>query len=446
MSPSSHDIHPGAWPTAHASRLPRNGSRRAQPKPLRRWLAVVGCAAMLGTGAVVFPAAAGISPAIADDACTPGVIGRIAGPPSALTQLEATPAVPGRTGAGVTIAVVDSGIDVTRPQLADALVGGISLINDGERPDGFGDPNGHGTAIAGLIAARPAPGSGVIGLAPEAKLLSVRVYRDTDKEADKDGFGLDAGRMAEGIRWATAHGAQIISVSLSDDLDTPELRAAVTEASAAGSLVVASAGNRTTTRNVTDSPRFPAAYPEALAVTAVDTVGAPNDSSIHGDHIEVAAPGQDVLTTATGAGDCRYSVDAPSTSFATGYAAAAAALVAQAYPSETPREWAYRLMATADRPNADKPDPLRGWGLIRPFDAIALHPDTDTRGPASPFVETNRPPAQQQTAQLKVHASDTPLKTAMSAATVGGSIVLAILAIAGLGWVLVRRRRDTPGR
>lgn len=414
--------------------------------PLRRWIAGAGAAVLMGTGLVVLPVAEASVPAFADDACKPGVIGRIAGPPSALVQLEASPAVPGRTGAGVTIAVVDSGIDATRPQLADALIGGVSLINDGERPDGYGDPNGHGTAIAGLIAARPAPGSGVIGLAPEAKLLSVRVYRATDDQAEKDGFGPDAGRLAAGIRWAAQHGAQIISVSLSDDVDSPDLRSAVTEASDAGALVVASAGNRATTQNVTDSPRFPAAYPEALAVTAVDSVGAPNDSSIHGDHIEVAAPGQDVLTTATGAGDCRYSVDAPSTSFATGYAAAAAALVAQAYPQETPREWAYRLMATADRPNADKPDTLRGWGMIRPFDAISLHPDTDTRGPASPFVETTRPAAQKPTAQLAVHASDTPLQTALSSAAVGGSIVLAVLAIAGLGWVLVRRRRDTPAR
>ncbi|WP_052492660.1 S8 family serine peptidase [Leucobacter komagatae] len=376
--------------------------------------------------------------AAAPEACSPGAVARIPGPPPVLEALNAAPGTLPYTGKGVLVAVVDSGVDGTRPQLASALApGSRSLVSDDARPDGLGDPFGHGTAVAGIIAARPESGSGVTGIAPDAQLVSIRVFSSTDEQAKRAGTGPDAERLAAGIRDATDLGAKIIVVAMSDDLDTAALRAATQDAYARGSLVVASAGNRSTTEVTTDSPRYPAAYPGALAVTAVTLSGRPTDDSIHGSHVDVAAPGQNVLTTATGAGDCVYAGDAPSSSFSTAYAAGAAALLAEAYPNEGPEGWMYRLQATADRPNPDGRDDLIGWGRISPAAALSLRPDRTTRGPASPFADTSGSAVARPHTQIarSETAEPNPAPAIIGAAALGGLIiVLALVA-------QLRRRR-----
>ena len=98
------------------------------------------------------------------------------------------------------VAIVDSGIDAANAHLKDAVIGGIDLVGDGTDSSGLNDLDGHGTAIAGLVAARSVPGSGVIGLAPDAQLLSVRVFRGTNEENVKAGFGPTVERLAQGIR------------------------------------------------------------------------------------------------------------------------------------------------------------------------------------------------------------------------------------------------------
>lgn len=377
----------------------------------------------------------------ADEACTPGVIGRVPGPPPVLTALDAEPGTLGYTGRGILVAIVDSGVDGTRPQLAAALApGSTSLVDDGERPDGLGDPFGHGTAIAGIIAARAEAGSGVTGLAPDAEIVSIRVFSSTDEQAKKDGTGPTADRLAAGIREAGKLGAKIIVVAMSDDVDSEALRSATADAVSAGALIVASGGNRATTASAADSPRYPAAYPGTLSVTATTLTGIPTDDSIHGEHIDVAAPGQNVLTTATGAGDCTYAADAPSSSFSTAYAAGAAALIAEAHPDETPAEWIYRLQATAERPNPDARDDLIGWGRIRPAAAIALRPDSSTRGPASPFTDTSgagiTPPRTQIAPSSAPTANHVP-------AIIGGATVCGVIAIGAL--IAQVRRRSAAG-
>ncbi|WP_449283061.1 S8 family serine peptidase [Leucobacter sp.] len=379
------------------------------------------------------------TPAFAADECTPGVMARIAGPPSAFAAMGVPEDGLRATGEGVTVAIIDSGVDATRPQLADAFApGSTSLIDDGERSDGLGDPQGHGTALAGIIAARSAAGSGVVGIAPDARIVSLRVFRGDDEESVDRGFGPDAERIASAIRIATDLGARVITVALSDDVDTPALREATADAAARGALVVASAGNRSTAENTEDSPRYPAAYPEALAVTAVDTAGVATDASIHGPHVDVAAPGQDVLTASTGGGDCVYAADAPSSSFATAYAAGAAALLAEAYPDEGPEGWAYRLEATGDRPDPDARNDLTGWGTIRPAAALDLRPDSTTRGPTSPFADTSD--AARSTPSTRVTAA--PPEAGDSAMVAAIAVVAAgLVALCGLGAVLRSRRK-----
>jgi membrane-anchored mycosin MYCP len=406
---------------------------------MRRVAGILGVAALTVAGALIGPSA---TPAFAaDDSCQPGHVVFTPNTPPALVSLNATAANQRATGRGVTVAIVDSGIDAANPHLAGAVAGGVNLVGDGERADGLSDPQGHGTVIAGEIAARRVAGSGVVGLAPDASLLSVRVFR-TDSEDDvKKGFGPTPGRIAQGIRWAVDHGARVINVSLSMQQDAPELRAAVAYAAAQHSLVVASAGNRASAPDAPDGVRFPAGYPEALGVTAAADDGLATDDSIHGPQVALSAPGANVLSIATGAGDCQFD-KVPSSSFATGYASAAAALVAQAHPDEPAAAWAYRLTATALRADADHRDGRDGWGFVQPLAAIDLLPDASIRGPVSPFADTGKSAVRPQGTKVGANAAPTPFLATREAAILAGTIAAALLGLCATLLLLRRRRTE----
>ncbi|KGM08624.1 peptidase S8, partial [Cellulomonas bogoriensis 69B4 = DSM 16987] len=316
--------------------------------------------------------------------CDSAVRRLVPDPPQALERLGAARAWELATGAGVVVAVVDSGVEARNEHLADALVPGLDLVEVEGHPDGWRDPAGHGTAVAGQIASRHVEGSGLVGLAPDAVVMPVRVYLSSDPRAVEQGLGPHTATIAQGIRAAADRGAQVINVSLSSTTDDPELRRAVRHATDRGSLVVASAGNRRTTDVTTDSPRYPAAYPEVVAVSAVDRDDRVTSDSIHGPHVDVAAPGTDVLTAFHAAGNCVLAGGEASTSFATAYVSAAAALLAERFPHESPAQWAHRLTATAARAQPDARDDLAGWGVIRPYAALAFVDDGTAPGPQSP--------------------------------------------------------------
>ena len=339
-----------------------------------------------GQGTV--PAAQGTTQASAPGAeCVPGVEHLVNQPPPAVAQLGFSQAW-GLSRGGVVVAVVDTGVDASNTHLGDAVLAGTDLLDAG---DGRTDSSGHGTAVAGQIAARPVPGSGVVGMAPDSLILPVRVYQDGSSEAVRAGRGPDAARTAEGIRWAVDHGAVIVVVPQSTPSDVEALRSAVDYATAAGALVVASAGNANAQEDTT-AVRFPAGYPSVLSVTAVDANGMPSDAVVHGTHVEVAAPGAGVLTTFMGSGDCMLAGATPTTSYATGYVGAAAALVA-AYPQESPADWEYRILATALRPTPSVRSTTLGWGLLAPYDALNLVNDGTTVGPPNPRFPAPVPPA-----------------------------------------------------
>ncbi|AQY00515.1 S8 family serine peptidase [Microbacterium foliorum] len=381
--------------------------------------------------------------ATAGEACTPGT--RVFTPeaPPALALLGAEDANRVATGRGVVVAVVDSGIDAGNPHLAGVVIGGVDLVGDGERADGLSDTTGHGTAIAGQIAAQPVDGSGVVGLAPDARLLSVRVFRSNQQQDKDKGFGPTSQRIADGIHWAADNGADIINVSISQETDSPDLRAAVEHASAVGALVVASGGNRASDPDAKDGARYPAGYEQVLGVSAADASGRANDASIHGPQVGVTAPGMNVLSAALGGGDCIFAADAPASSFATGYASAAAALVAEAHPEDPPAGWAYRLTATALRDDADNRDDVNGWGFIQPFAAIELLPDETTRGPVSPYFDTSESAARPPAAAVNPDHGASPFLLTREAAlftTIGGATLLGVLGIL----IVLRRRREQP--
>lgn len=402
----------------------------------------------LGVGSGIFSAAPAVADTIRAEAtptqCT--AASRITAPVPALSLMQSDLAWGVTRGEGVTVAVVDSGVAASNPHLRDVVVGGINLVGDGADPSGLTDTYGHGTAIAGQIAAQLIDGSSVEGLAPGARILSVRVFSGVSQQETEAGFGPSTPRLADGIKWAADQGAQIINVSMSTTQDEPVLRDAVAYATSRGSLVVASSGNRDSELGVekseSDGARYPAGVPGVLGVAAADLGGVVTESSIHGPHVALSAVGQAIPTASLLGGDCSYADDAPKTSFATAYVSAAAALVASAHPNETPAQWAYRLEVTAVRADPDARDDRAGWGVVQPYEAIVLIPGAGIRGPESPFVDAE-PSADPAVSADPVQVVDRPDPDA-EAKLLGFSIGLAglvLLAAAGSIGVFIARRR-----
>lgn len=188
-------------------------------------------------------------------------------------------------GAGPIVAVVDTGVDLDHPDLAGRLVPGQSFVTGWETPD---DDNGHGTHCAGTIAAMQDNGVGIAGMSAGARILPVKVL-------GRDGSGSVAD-VAAGITWAADNGAKIISLSLGGGSRSSALDQAVAYATSKGALVIAAAGNTSSSR-----PNYPAASPGVLSVGATDARDARASFSNFGPTwVKVAAPGVDILSTVPG--------------------------------------------------------------------------------------------------------------------------------------------------
>ncbi|MEU7709876.1 type VII secretion-associated serine protease mycosin [Streptomyces nodosus] len=272
-------------------------------------------------------------------------------------------------GKGVRVAVIDTGVDTTNSQLTSAVDAslGTNLLptkdDKGEkidrgRPDGTTDTVGHGTRVAGIIAARPAKGTGFVGLAPEATIIPI-------KQNDAEGHGT-AGTLADAIRHAVAKRADVINIS-QDTADavepTPELRQEVEAALARGIVVVASAGNDGMGGNV--KPTYPASYKGVLAVAASDRNNERAAFSQSGDFVGVAAPGVDMISTVPKGGHCSDN----GTSFSAPYVAGVAALIKAKHQDWTAREIVAQIEQTAERSIAGH-DRLVGWGVVDPVAAL----------------------------------------------------------------------------
>ncbi len=222
------------------------------------------------------------------------------------------------TGRGVKVAVLDTGIDRDHPDLVANLKGGVNFVSRSPRlpadPTAWDDDNGHGTFVAGVIAAAD-NSAGVIGVAPEAWVYAVKVI-------DWRGRGYESWVIA-GIEWAVANGMQVISMSLGSPQESQALHDAVHRAYESGVLVVAAAGNSGDGVAATDEVEYPARYPCVIAVGAVDSSGAVPEWSSSGPAVELSAPGVDVYSTWAGGG--YYT--ASGTSAATPHVSGVAALV-----------------------------------------------------------------------------------------------------------------------
>lgn len=192
-------------------------------------------------------------------------------------------------GKGVTVAVLDTGCDIKHPDLKDRIIGGRNFTDDDRsNPDIYHDYNGHGTHVAGTIAAQENE-TGVIGVAPEAGLLIVKVL-------NKAGSG-KYDWIIQGIYYAIEQKADIISMSLGGPNDVPELHAAIKAAVEKDILVVCAAGNEGDGDDSTNEFDYPGCYNEVVSVGAINLERDSSDFTNSNNEIDLVAPGEGILST-----------------------------------------------------------------------------------------------------------------------------------------------------
>ena len=277
----------------------------------------------------------------------------------------------------ITIAVIDTGVDPGHPDLVGALLPGRSflttLTTGCARVEN--DDNSHGTHVSGIIAANANNGVGIAGVAFGAKILPL-------KALDCDGAGV-LSDVAQAIVYATDQGARIVSISLGSGSDSSTLRSALQYATARNVLVVVAAGNcgASTPLNPrcgsVDEVSFPAAYTEALAVSATDVDDTRAAFSTQGSYVDVSAPGRRIVSTvptyATKGGTLNYA-EFSGTSQATPFVAGIAALVWTRDPSLTAAQVRERLLSTADDLGAAGRDDTFGAGRVNALRAVSFTP------------------------------------------------------------------------
>ncbi|MFC9647604.1 type VII secretion-associated serine protease mycosin [Streptomyces sp. NPDC056937] len=383
-----------------------------------------------------------VSPAAADSTtqCTfPSK--KYAGRPWSLQRLLLDELWSQSTGKGVRVAVIDTGVDVKNPQLKDAVdtKSGRNMMDPGlkddngdklerGKEDGTTDTVGHGTKIAGIIAARPAAGTGFVGLAPEATIIPIQ-------QNDAEGNGT-AKTLAQAIDYAVDQAdADIINIS-QDTADavkpTPLLEQAVNNALDKEVVVVASAGNDGLGGNVKET--YPASYEGVLAVAASDRNNERAAFSQSGEFVGIAAPGVDMVSTVPGGGHCADN----GTSFSAPYVAGVAALVKSKHEDWTREQIVAQIQQTAERSVAGS-DRLVGWGVVDPVRALT----EDDKPIEKPVAHEGLDKAEAPT-PAQLHLGETAEERNARLATyvvVGGGVLVA--AIAGGAVALRDARRRT---
>jgi membrane-anchored mycosin MYCP len=340
-------------------------------------------------------------------------------------------------GKGVRVAVIDTGVDNDNVQLksaVDASAGKDLLKPDKDagtddkrgKTDGTVDEVGHGTKVAGIIAARPRKGTGFVGLAPEATIIPIRQNDEKNSGNDKT--------MATAIDHAIAKGAGVINIS--QDTTKPlspdsTLGLAVQRAIQKDIVVVASAGNDGMDGKLKNT--YPAAFPGVLAVASSDRNNERAVFSQAGEFVGIAAPGVDVVSTVPGNGQC---VD-NGTSFSAPYVAGVAALLKAKYPKWTVPQIIAQIEQTAERSINGK-DSFVGWGVIDPVRAL----DGDDGPPEAPRADPGPPkPPAPEPAHLAMTETVQERKERYATYALGIGVVL-VAVVAGAATVIRDTRRN----
>ncbi|MFE4985980.1 MULTISPECIES: type VII secretion-associated serine protease mycosin [unclassified Streptomyces] len=304
------------------------------------------------------------------------------------------------TGKGVTVAVIDTGVDQNNPDLQGQVLKGKNLATD-KAGDERTDYLGHGTGMAGLIAGTGEAdgGKGAFGLAPDAKILPIRVPggdKGAISQAESDRrFNRF---MPEAIRFAADAGAKVINISQGAPSGSQQLSDAVKYALDKGALVFASVGN---TGHKNNRVEYPGATPGVVGVGAVDQKLKRIPESQYGPQVDVVAPGKDVVT-ACGSGVCTST----GTSDATALASAAAALVWSKHPDWTNNQVLKVMLNTISPPTeGPKRSDYVGFGAVRPLRALKTPGDP---GPADVRPIDDLAEAAPETATATPSGSGTP--------------------------------------
>jgi serine protease len=304
------------------------------------------------------------------------------------------------SGTGTVVAVVDTGVDGSHPDLSGRLTAaGVDYVTG--TGDGRTDPHGHGTHVAGVVAAVRGNGIGVAGLAPLAQVMPIRVL-------DEAGSGWSS-NIAKGIVYAADNGADVVNLSLGGPTEDSATKVAVNYAMSKGIIVVAAAGNSRATGNATN---YPAALPGVIAVASTEQSDASSAFSNTGSYIDIAAPGGRILSTVPGG----YAYMS-GTSMATPYVAATAALVADITGGTvTTEQFERNLTRTATDLGPAGWDPEFGYGLADPYQSLcafstcaATATPTPTPSPTqTPTSAPAPPPAPAPTQTIAPTASASP--------------------------------------
>lgn len=279
-------------------------------------------------------------------------------------------------GEGVTVAVIDSGVDDKNADLAGRVLDGKNL-DPVESGDEHTDYGGHGTGMAGLIAGtgRSGGGDGAFGLAPGAKILPIRVAGVAGGKRSKLDGEREFNRVVpQAIRYAADSGAKVINLSLGSDTGSEQLTDAVKYALDKGSLVFAAVGNSADKGNEAE---YPGATPGVVGVGAIDKKLTRTKESQYGPQVDVVAPGEQLVhACANDTGLCK----SHGTSTATALASASAALIWAKHPDWTNNQVLKVMLNTIAAPDdgAGRNDYI-GYGAIRPLRALKTPGDP---GPA----------------------------------------------------------------
>ena len=305
-----------------------------------------------------------------------------------LNRIEAPRAWDRTTGrSSITVAIVDTGVDYTHPDLEGVVIKGHDFVNNDDDPM---DDHGHGTHCAGTVGAA-ANGRGIVGVAHGVAILAVKVL-------SKRGSGTNE-QIAAGIRYAVDHGARVISMSLGGP-DSQTTREAVQEATAKGVLCVVAAGNANST-----TPEYPGALKESLCVGSSDSNDKRSSFSNFGAYVDIVAPGSDIYSLGLNGGYRKMS----GTSMATPHVAGAAGLLLSRHPELSLTQLREALESSGDAVSGFSKTPdarrLNVAEALDRSDALlttppAADPDAPKPGPA-PAIKGLKASTRSSTATLK---------------------------------------------
>ncbi|MFF3338310.1 type VII secretion-associated serine protease mycosin [Streptomyces flavidovirens] len=334
-------------------------------------------------------------------------------------------------GEGVTVAVVDSGVDASHPDLTGQVLPGKDFSRDSS--DAHQDEDGHGTGMASLIAGHghgPNNASGVMGLAPKSKILPVKADAGEDMDTT----------WPSGVRYAVDQGAKVINLSFNDDGAYPgsKAAAAIAYAQEHDVVVVAGAGNDG------GSVKYPAALPGVVAVTAIDESLKFWDGSNNGKGVILAAPGAKILSAdPTRSGG--YAV-ASGTSDATAYVSAIAALVRSKYPDLTAGQVINRLIKSAsflENKVSEVPDRQYGYGIARPGSALTMDiPKGPKEGPLPQAPSSTSKNSGKASEDNGSSTNNQAKKKSSSTGILAIAGIAAVVVIGGIVFAVIRSRRN----